>query len=380
LSIVLTLHRTRFRSVAGIDFWRGLLVATVLTAVIVVTIQRGVFPGTHTNFAVFRQSFPHLRAGTNLYAAYPLEQGGAADRLFKYSPTAALLFAPLIVPPYAVALFFWNLANAALFLLAIDRLLPRREATIAMALVCPELLKALQSSSSNGLVAGLMMLAFLAAERQRQLSATLSIALGTLIKLFPIAGVTFALFQPRRRRFAIMLGLVFVVLVALPLVVTPAHTLIGQYGYWHAIESVDAVDLSFGDSLMRVLRDASGGRWPSWPVQVAGTALLLMPVALRREAWTAADFRLRFLCSLLVYVVLFNHQAENASFAIAGAGLVIWYVTSPRTMMRTAFLVACLAGLKTIPYAAVWLTMQYDLLTMRSRVASTVLATDGAAA
>jgi len=48
--------------------------------------------------------------------------------------------------------------------------------------------------------------------------------------------------------------------------------------------------------------------------------VLLAPVALRRDQWTDGGFRRLFLCSLLVFLVIFNHQAESPSFVIATCG------------------------------------------------------------
>src|SRR3989475_2132460 len=69
--------------------------------------------------------------------------------------------------------------------------------------------------------------------------------------------------------------------------------------------------------------------WPNWPLQAAGPPRLLLPVALRPDRWASLEFRRLFLCSLLVYSVLFNHASESPSFVVAYAGIVIWYVSSP---------------------------------------------------
>src|SRR2546429_2687864 len=60
-----------------------------------------------------------------------------------------------------------------------------------------------------------------------------------------------------------------------------------------------------------------GVDWPNWPLQAAGTALLLLPVVLRPDRCASLEFRRLFLCSLLVYSVLFNHASESPSFVVA---------------------------------------------------------------
>jgi len=89
-------------------------------------------------------------------------------------------------------------------------------------------------------VAALIVLAFVAMERQRSWRAALAVALGVCVKIFPLAALTFAI--PRRR--AIRTGLataaVGAALVALPLVLLSPAALAAQYQSWRGVESSDA--------------------------------------------------------------------------------------------------------------------------------------------
>ncbi len=373
---------------------RRWLLALYATSAVLVAIQKGVLTQSN-NFAVFRWAAINLLAGTDLYAAHP----GQHVDFYKYSPTFALLFLPFARPPFALALLAWNLLNALLLYYALVRLLPGRPGVIALALVYLELLLSLQYTQSNALVAASMILAFLAFERGRQLGAALWIALGTFIKLFPLAGVTLALFHPRRWRFAVLLAGLAVVLAALPLVVVSPDALAAQYRSWRAIEAADT--LNRGYSLMQYLYMWVGADWPNWPVQLAGTVLLLLPLALGRRRWGEYRFRLRFFCSILVYVVLFNHQSETATFVIAFTGIAIWYVSSERNPWRTAVMAAMLLvmllhdveivplwvkdqvfvphRLKGIPCVAAWFAMQAELFATALRNESAGSALPGTA-
>ena len=330
--------------------------------VVVATLQRGVWNRDHTTFSIFRQSFLHLVNHQNLYAAYPAEQGAGAADLFKYSPSAAVLFAPLTLVPFPVALLLWNAANAGLLFYALTRLLPRRQANRALLLLAPEMFVALQSSSSNGLVAAFILLAACAYEEGRLVRAGYAVVVGAAIKVFPLASFIFAVLQARRRR-AIIAGVAcFLLVLCLPLLVVPPAHLLQQYRWWGAIEVRDASDMLFGLSLMRQMREWSGITWPNWTLQLLGTGFFLLPLVLRREAWRTVEFRVQYLCSLLVYVVLFNHQAERQSYVIAAAGCVIWTVASPLSLDRAVLLVLALAGVPTVPYLALWLVMHTELL------------------
>ncbi len=369
---------------------RRWLLGLYVTSAVLVTIQKGVLTQSN-NFAVFRWAAINLLAGADLYAAHP----GQHVDFYKYSPTFALLFLPFAQLPFALALLAWNLLNALLLYYALVRLLPGRPGVVALALVYLELLLSLQYTQSNALVAASMILTFLAFERGRQLGAAVWIALGTFIKLFPLAGGALALFHPRRWRFAVLLAGVVAALAALPLVVVSPDALAAQYRSWQAIEAADT--LNRGYSLMQYLYMWFGADWPNWPVQLAGTVLLLLPLVLGRRQWGAYHFRLRFFCSILVYAVLFNHQSETATFVIAFTGIAIWYVSSGPSRWRTAIVAAMLLAmllhdveivplwvkdqifvphrLKGIPCVAAWVAMEAELLAtaLRSESAGSAL-------
>ncbi|GAC1649287.1 MAG: hypothetical protein NVS4B3_06120 [Gemmatimonadaceae bacterium] len=356
-------------------------------AVIAVSAQQGILH-RENNFAIFRSSFYNLVAGRDLYGAHPAQHSD----LFKYSPTFAVLFAPFALPPFALGLLAWNAVNTLFLLYALRRILPPEGAAVAAGIVALEAVGSMQHSQSNSLVAALVVLAFAASERGAPLAQALAVAAGTCIKIFPVAAVSASLPRPRRLRFAVLFAVAMAVLLALPLVVTPPHRLMEQYASWRALQVADASALEAGwddaagglyGGVMQQMRIWLGVRWPNWPVQLAGTGFLLLPVLLRRDRWTEWSFRFTYLCSLLVYMVLFNHQSESPSFVIAMTGVALWYAGGLRTPPRTALVVVSIAlvslwstditprwlyawcahyRVKTLPCLAAWLWMQCDLL------------------
>jgi hypothetical protein len=279
------------------------------------------------NFLIFRSAFDHVRVGADLYAAHPREH---AD-LFKYSPTFALVFAPFALLPYSTALVAWNLLSVALIFVALRLTLDPANRLPAVQLTGLALITTIDGTQPNILVAALIILAFAALERRRLRSAAAAIAGGALIKLFPAAALAFALPRRDRWRFGAVFALMLAALVALPLVVTSPLTLLAQYRSWYAMGSVDALDR--GASVMRLLHDVAGYNGANWPVQLAGTILLLLPLV--RGRWTDPAHRRSFLASLLVYAVIFNHKAEHPSYIIALVGIAIWYSVGPRTIAKT---------------------------------------------
>lgn len=330
------------------------------------------------NFEIFRAASRNLIVGRNLYAPDPRE---LQDR-FKYSPTFALLFAPLAALPWPLALFLWSTLNALLLFTAIERLLEPPAAHLALICLLPEVLRSMQNAQSNALVAALIILVFVALEQGRVWRAAAVAVLGGFVKIFPLAALTFAI--PRRRTLLIGIagGALALAFMLAPLVVTTPQMLLSQYHWWGDIESGDAHQRWF--SLMELLHRLLALDWPNWPIQIAGVMVLLLPIVRRRDRWADHRFRIEFLCSVLLFVSLFNHQAERSSYLIAFVGATIWFVSGPRTRGRTVlYAIAALTiplmstllpipeALRspaamlyrlTLPMLAIWILIQWDLL------------------
>jgi hypothetical protein len=368
---------------------RSWLLALYVVTIVIVAIGKAYgHRGPDNNFVIFRWSFLNLASGHDMYAAQPQLH----TDLYKYSPSFAVLFAPFALMPFAISLALWDALNALLLFYAVDRLLPSRQAAITLALIYLEVLRSMQRSQSNSLVTALVILAYLAFEQRRQLDAAFSIAIGAAVKIFPLAALALAIFYPRRLRFALWMLVAMAVVLALPLLVVSPAELAAQYQSWRAVETMDALSVGGGGGgglyggVMQQLRLIFGVSWPNWPVQLVGTVLLMLPLA-RWRNWAHADFRLRFLCALLVYMVIFNHQSESPSFVIAVTGIAIWFVTTPRTWWHTTVMVLTILvvsisstditpkswqrdffvhyRLKTIPCTLAWLTMIWELVTFR---------------
>ena len=345
------------------------------------TLQRWL--GTHApvrprapgnNFLIFRQASRHLLAGRDLYATYPSEH---EDR-FKYSPAFALLFTAFAYLPFFLGLFLWDLANMLALLYALDVLLGNRM-PLAFALVAPEAFRALQTAQSNSLVAASIILAFVALERGQQLRAAAWIVLSTIIKIFPLVACTFALRRPRMWRFVAVTAALLCAVLLLPAVVTGLSGLVQQYRSWLVLERSDAT--AYMSSVMGVLHDI-GLSLPNLLVQLLGLAVLL--IGLLRASASSRDAYTR-LASVLIFVVIFNHQAERPSYVIAMSGIAIWYLVSERAAWRTAALVCALVCISggalflpkpwlhsevvthmrlVMPVFIIWCAVQYELTQM----------------
>jgi hypothetical protein len=307
--------------------------------------------GFPNDFAIFRASFWNLLAHKDLYA---LRLDQARD-YFKYSPSFALLFAPFAVLPFVAGLFAWNLLNALSIFFALRLLLPREQWPVAQILVALPALRSIQSSQSNALVAALIVVAFVSFERGWLWRGAIAVAGGAVIKIFPLAALTFALPRRNRLRAILIAILCTAILIALPLLVISPGDLAAQYRSWGALERGEAALV--GSSVMEIFHGV-GITWAAWPVQLVGSAIVLGVLILRMRDWNDRQLRLQFLGFVMVFCVVFNHRAERQSAVIALCGMVIWYLASPspRSVWRTAFFaivyfLVTLAGTELVPEA-----------------------------
>jgi len=348
-----------------------------IAAVVGATLQQGVLHHNN-NFLIFRAASWHLLHDQDLYAAYP----AVHFDYYKYSPTFALLFLPFSLPPFWMAMLLWNALNAAMLYFAIGTVLPLRQANVARAIVFLDMLGSLQNVQSNALVAALIIFTFAAYERRHTVLGSGAAMLGAAIKVFPLTGVTFALFHGRKVRVAVALILWALVLAALPLLATTPDVLRLQYASWKAISAMDA--LTRGFSVMEMVHLVTRTNWPNWPIQLAGAALLVAPLLVRRARFSEWNFRRLYLCSVLLFCLIFNHKAESPAFVIGIAGAAIWFASLERrtrwewTLFVLIVLFTILASsdamprvlqrelfdpfrLKTVPMIVLWVEVQRRL-------------------
>ena len=362
------------------------LLALYALSAVAVAVQRTRF-SPENNFLIFRAAFSHLASGQDLYAAYPLLH---AD-FFKYSPTFALLFAPFALLPPVAGYALWAIVCVVAVYAGVTRLLPARQAALVLALSWLPVVGELQRAQSNALCAGLMLLAWAGYERREQWCSAVAVAAGMFVKLFPAIALVGAIMHPRRWRMAAAFVVVSAAGALLPLLVTSPSLLGMQYRSWWAIETLDVAPLErYGTSgaglyggVMGLVHAWFAVDWPHWPLQGGGLVVLLAPMLWRRDRWEASEFRVTSIASILVFCVLFNHQAESPSYVIAMIGVAVWFASAERSwwrvaLMAIAFVVVNLGStdlvprawyrdyyvrymLKTVPLIPVWVVMQCEL-------------------
>ncbi len=374
------------------------LVLAVIAAVqqLLLTAHRPLSTGyTHyNNFIIFRRAYVHLVENQDLYRYFPAEQHDN----FLYSPTFAALMAPFARVPIGVGLVAWDLLNAAILVLGV-RALPRldgRSKALLVWFILPEFLGSSQHSQTNPGIVGLLLLAFWAAETERDWLAPFFLVLAAYVKIFPLAAGLAFLLYPGRVRLALWSGVWLVVLALVPLLVVTPDQLAWQYGNWVRLHTTNPVHVAgIGFSAEGILQKWFGLEVRRGPFIAAGAAMAALPL-LRFRDHARFDFRAAFFGLMLAWMVAFNHNSESPTFVIAMAGIGLWYFAQRPTPLHEgllwfAFLLVSVSysdlappgvrtrwidpwGLKGLPVVVIWLVGLGELVLGRGpgpRVRST---------
>lgn len=333
----------------------------------------------YNNFLIFRQSFFHLIQHKDLYSAYSNEYYD----LYKYTPTFALLMFPFAYLPNLAGLILWNILNAVILFYAFRKFpfANEKKQLFAVGFILLEAITSLMISESNCLMAGLIILAYIAMEKKNMALATFLVLLSVFIKPFGLVALSLFLFYPGKwKAFGFSL-LWFVLLFALPLITISQHELMDVYASWGAMLKNDH-DISYGISVMAWLHTWFGIDAKDYAL-LAGIMLFFLPL-LRYKSFVYTGFRQLFLASILIWVVIFNHKAESPAFIIAISGAAIWFSHSNTKfnaiLMAMAFLFTILSPtdiypkfirdqffipytIKVVPCIIIWIKILFELLT-----------------
>jgi hypothetical protein len=342
----------------------------------------------YNNFRIFKFSFYHLIQGKDIYRLFPDDHWD----LYKYSPGFALCFGLLSWMPDTIGLLLWNLINS-LCLFAGVKLLPGLddEKKSWILLVCLlEMLLSIQNTQSNGLMAGLTVLAFALAERRNYILSTLCIVFSFYIKIYGAVAFIFSLFYPGKLKLMGWSLFWMVIFAFLPLLVVNGHQLIFLYQSWLHLLLNDR-SASIGLSVMGLLESWWHLAAAKNIVTVTGIFLFLLPLVHWRR-YRDLNFRLLYLASTLIWMVIFNHKAESPTFIIAMAGIGIWYFSqSPdpvnRALLILSFLLISMSvsdlvpasvrngfirpyGIKAVMAIVIWLKILYEQMTLTYKPAA----------
>ena len=317
--------------------WFGLVFLTLLSAVLNHSLN---------NFIIFKQSFFHLQQKLNLYSIYPNEYW---DHYY-YSPTFAVLVAPFALIPSLVAPFAWGLFDAGVLYFAIRKLPIRAFYQNGILLLSVnEMMNASGNLQSNGLIAGLIILSFVFLLKQKEHSATLSLLVGFFIKLYGIVGLAFFFFSKQKSKYILYLLLWTIVLVLLPLIITSPEFLLQSYKDWFASLSVKSnfdltrdmytnmVDVSIQGMIKRVFNLPLLNKF----YFIIPGLILFASQYTKIKYFNHLAYQLYILCSVMLFLIIFNTGSESPTYIIGVVPICLWYVLQRKTtLVNTVFIIA----------------------------------------
>lgn len=295
----------------------------------------GGFYSHYNNYIIFKQSFFHLIAQKDLYIHYPQEQYD----LFKYPPTFALLFAPFSMLPDFLGYSLWTAINLLLPVFAIFKFsaVPDRAKSAMSVLLLLEGFTSALNSQSNGLMLGLLLFAFVSLQNGRVVQAIIFIWLTAFIKLFGILFFAMLLVFPGALKKSLYsIPLVFGALYILPLPILGWEGLQQQYASMFRLLAHDH-GYFVKYSVMGWLQQWFGFRPNKNFILMLGLGVQCFPLLvliIKQKLWRTGSlqqmnsknlerWQLLFAASWLLWMVIFNHMAESATYVIAVGGAAL---------------------------------------------------------
>ncbi|HVI46160.1 MAG TPA: glycosyltransferase family 87 protein [Chitinophaga sp.] len=291
----------------------------------------------YNNFLIFKSSWKHLIAYKDLYLLYPAEYYD----LYKYSPSFALWMGLFAWMPDVPALISWNVMNVVFFIWAMQVVPVLKERKPPMMLfLAIEMMIALTSSQINVMIGGALVLAWHFMENKKVWAATLLVVITIYIKIFGIVALSLFLLYPERWKAAAYTVLWTLLIGLMPLLVVSWDQMLFLYKSWGRLLGND-YSVSYGVSVM--------GWWHTWfnmPINkqafvLSAAAIFTLPF-IRFRYYREPSFRLQILCSILLWVVIFNHKGESPTYILAMMGVAIWYFSQPLKPINTILVVLTL--------------------------------------
>lgn len=281
----------------------------------------------YNNYVIFKNSFFHLLQGKNIYQWFPGEQWD----LYKYSPFFSLFFSLFAYFPDFIGLTLWSLLNSLIVFFAISKLPGfSKEKKSWILLYCfIEMLGSIQNTQSNGLMAGLMILAFVFLEESNYFLAAFCIVFSIYIKIFGAVAFSLYLLYPNKLRMAGWTIFWMVLMAVLPAMVTGFPQLGELYKHWYALLKEDQ-QASQGISLVGIIDTWFNTDVSKSLITGLGVVLFCIPF-IRISRFRIVEFRILALCSVLLWTIVFNHKAESPTFIISMCGIAIWFFCRERS-------------------------------------------------
>ena len=299
------------------------------------------------NFIIFRQSFFHLQNETNLYLEYVAQYW---DHYY-YSPSFAAFIMPFALLPISISVFAWGLFDAGILYYAIRQLpINAKQQNFILLLSANEMMNAASNLQSNGIMAATIILSFVYLIKQQDARSSLMILLGFFIKLYSITGLAFFFFSKNKKRFLLSFIVWLVVIFLLPLLFTTPNFLIQSYKDWVAALSLKSnfditvsmyhnmVDITLQGMVKRIFNLPFLNKW----LFIIPGLILFGVQYLNFKYFANPIYRLYILCSVLLFIIVFNTGTESPTYIIGVPAICLWYVLQEKTKLNNALFIGAI--------------------------------------
>ncbi|MBB3188448.1 glycosyltransferase family 87 protein [Microbacter margulisiae] len=328
------------------SFWqdyRTSLIVWIGTGLFI-AIKGVVTHSVHNNYLIYKYVFWHVVEKLPLFPPYP----HLYQDVNNYGPLFGVIIAPFALLPDWLGVPLWE-ASLALLLFAAIRQLPLKQWQHAVIFWFSynSLFTSLTNVQFNIAIVALIILTLTSTRKEKEIWASLFIVIGTLVKLYGIVGLAFLFFSRRKLRFIGWLMVWFIVLGALPMVISSPEYILNQYAAWgHELilkNRENTFSLMQDMSVMGMIRKTTGHfEWSNFPMLAVGAILFLVSY-LQFNRYRQAGFQMLTLASVLLFTVLFSTSTEPNTFIIGIVGVAIWFVIQPHSITRWQWILLTLA-------------------------------------
>lgn len=354
---------------------------------LIATYYQTIKPAWHNNYLIYKGVFVHTLHQTNLYSFYPSEYFDKNH----YGILFSLVIAPFYyLPDWLGIMLYQALQLFALY--SIIRVLPlqMKKQNALLLFLLFEAIANCQNIQTNTFIAFAIIAAFVWIYHHQEAKAAFIIAFSFLIKLYGIVGLGLFFFVKRKPQF-VLYGLIsLLVLFCLPMLITSPQFNVQSYvDWWLELQGKNETNANLNNihqnlSVLGMATKISGNLHFNY-LFIIVPAFILQCFPLLRWRMYSPLFQLKYLSSLLLFLVLFNTATEASTYIIGASGVGIWWLTSSNVSskkMLALILFVFIAGtlsttdlvpqyinyelarkysLKAFPYLIVWCICVYQL-------------------
>ena len=205
------------------------------------------------------------------------------------------------------------------------------------------------------------------------------------IKLFGIVGFVIFLFYPKKWKSVLYALFWCGVLFLLPLFFVHFEEYMKLLKSYLLLLTEDH-NTSYGYSVMGWINSWFSIEINKNLIVAIGIIIFLLPIY-KLKLYKEFIYKYLIVCSILIWIVIFNHKAESPTFILAMTGVALWFVQSEKntlniTLFTSAFIFTSLSPtdlfpsfirnefvkpyvLKALPCILIWIKLIYDLVRLR---------------